>query len=395
MGPLNGIRVIELGQLIAGPFCGQYLADFGARVIKIEPPGKGDPMRQWGNVKVDGRTLWWPLLARNKQSVTLNLREPEGQEILRALIPHADILVENFRPGTLERWNLGWEALSALNPGLILVRITGFGQSGPYAKRAGYASVGEALGGLRYLSGFPDRPPSRAGISLGDTLAGMHGAMGAVMALQHRHRTGKGQVVDAAIYESVLTVMESLIPEYHKAGYVRERAGSFLKGIAPSNIYPTRDGDIVIGANQDTVFRRLCEAMERPELADDERFRDHAARGEHQNELDALIGEWSATRAAGPLVEMLAEYGVPAGPLYRAPEMLADPHFQAREAIVQVEDPHLGTVAMQNAFPRLSETPGEIRHTGPDLGEHTGAVLAELAGLDAEAIEGLRARGIV
>jgi len=395
MGPLHGIRVIELGQLIAGPFCGQYLADFGAEVIKIEPPGQGDPMREWGNVKVDGRTLWWPVLARNKQSVTLNLREAEGQEILKKLIPHADILVENFRPGTLERWNLGWETLSALNPRLILVRITGYGQDGPYAKRAGYASVGEALGGLRYLSGFPDRPPSRAGISLGDTLAGMHGAMGALMALQHRHQTGKGQVVDAAIYESVLTVMESLIPEYHKAGYVRERAGSFLKGIAPSNIYPTRDGDIVIGANQDTVFRRLCQAMGRPELADDERFRDHAARGRNQTELDRLIADWSAPQPAGPLVEMLAEHGVPAGPLYRAPEMLADPHFQAREAIVEVADPHLGPVAMQNAFPRLSGTPGEIRHTGPELGEHTDTVLGALAGLDDAAIAALRGRGIV
>lgn len=395
MGPLHGIRVIELGQLIAGPFCGQYLGDFGAEVIKIEPPGKGDPMREWGNVKLDGRTLWWPVLARNKKSVTLNLREAEGQEILRKLVSQADILVENFRPGTLERWNLGWESLSAINPRLILVRITGFGQDGPYAKRAGYASVGEALGGLRYLSGYPDLPPSRAGISLGDTLAGMHGAMGALMALQHRHQTGKGQVVDAAIYESVLTVMESLIPEYHKAGYVRERAGSFLRGIAPSNIYPTRDGDIVIGANQDTVFRRLCEAMGQPELADDARFCDHASRGANQTELDQLISDWSATWEAAPLVELLATQGVPAGPLYRAPEMLADPHFQAREAIVEVEDPHLGPVAMQNAFPKLTDTPAEIRHTGPALGEHTRAVLGELVGLDAVALEGLRSRGIV
>lgn len=395
MGPLHGIRVIEVGQLIAGPFCGQYLADFGAEVIKIEPPGKGDPMRQWGNVKVEGRTLWWPVLARNKQSVTLNLRESQGQEIFKKLVAQADILVENFRPGTLERWNLGWEVLSGLNSRLILVRITGFGQTGPYAKRAGYASVGEALGGLRYLSGYPDRPPSRAGISLGDTLAGMHGAMGALLALQHRQQSGRGQVVDAAIYESVLTVMESLIPEYQKTGYVRERAGSFLRGIAPSNIYPTQDGDIVIGANQDTVFRRLCEAMGHPELANDPRFHDHAARGRHQVELDELIGQWSAAQASAPLVERLAEYGVPAGPLYRAPEMLADPHFQAREAIIEVEDPHLGAVAMQSAFPRLSETPGEIRHTGPELGEHTEAVLSALAGLDSGAMDDLRARGII
>ncbi len=395
MGPLRGIKVIEVGQLIAGPFCGQYLADFGAEVIKIEPPGVGDAMRQWGNVRIDGRTLWWPIIARNKQSVTLDLRQSQGQAILKQLAAKADILVENFRPGTLERWGLGFETLSAVNPGLIMVRVTGYGQTGPYAQRAGYASVGEALGGLRYLSGFPDRPPSRAGISLGDTLAGLHGALGALMALQHRHATGKGQVVDCAIYESVLAVMESLISEYHKGGYVRERSGSFLKGLAPSNVYPTRDGSIVIGANQDTVFRRLCQAMERPELADDPRYRDHAARGEHQTELDDLIGQWTQTQGIAELVERLAHHGVPAGPLYRAPEMLADPHFKARDAITYIEDPHLGEVAMQSPFPQLSESKGAVHHTGPALGEHTEAVLQQWLGMDAPAIAALRQRGVV
>ncbi|MCP1673485.1 crotonobetainyl-CoA:carnitine CoA-transferase CaiB-like acyl-CoA transferase [Natronocella acetinitrilica] len=396
MAPLDDIRVIELGQLIAGPYCGQILADFGADVVKIEPPGKGDAMRQWGRPDAQGRTQWWPIIARNKKSMTLDLRQPSGQDVLRRMIEEADILIENFRPGTMERWGLGWEQLSAINPRLIMVRVTGFGQTGPYANRAGYASVCEAMGGLRYICGYPDRPPVRVGISLGDTLAGINAAMGAMMALQERHRSGKGQVVDSAIFESVLGVMESLIPEYANGGHIRERAGSFLPGIAPSNAYPARDGrDIIIGANQDTVFARLCEAMGQPELAEDTRYATHKARGRHQQELDALISQWTLQHDAEVLVDLLAEQGVPAGLVYRAPEMLADPHFQSRQSIVSVDDEHNGTVPMQNVFPRLSRSPGHIRHSGPQLGAHTEEVLQQWLELDNKQISELRDDGII
>lgn len=396
MGPLAGTRVIELGQLIAGPFCGQLLADFGADVVKIEPPGTGDAMRQWGRADAEGRTVWWPVIARNKRSVTLDLRSERGQQILRDLATDADILVENFRPGTLEKWGLGWEQLSALNPRLILVRISGFGQDGPYAKRAGFAAVCEAMAGLRHISGFPDRASVRVGVSLGDSLAGMNAMMGALLALQHRERTGRGQVVDAAILESVLMVMESLIPEYDRLGYVRERFGGALPNIAPSNAYPAADGrDVVIGANHDTLFARLCEAMGRPDLARDPRYVDHKARGAHQAELDALIADWTRTLPAEAIVELLAARGVAVGMAYRAPEMLDDPHFRARDVITRVDDPRHGPLAMQNVFPRLSDSPGAVRHTGPELGQHTEEVLAERLGLDAAAVADLRAKGIV
>lgn len=396
MTPLDDLRVLELGQLIAGPYCGQILADFGAEVVKIEPPGRGDPMRQWGRTDADGRTQWWPIIARNKKSVTLDLRQAAGQALLRRLAREADILLENFRPGTMERWGLGWEQLSAINPRLIMVRVTGFGQTGPYASRAGYASVCEAMGGLRYVSGYPDRPPVRVGISLGDSLAGMNAAMGAMMALQTRHRTGKGQCVDSSIVESVLGVMESLIPEYANAGHVRERAGSFLPGIAPSNAYPTGDGrDIIIGANQDTVFARLCEAMGEPALAGNPRYATHKARGENQQELDQHIAAWTRRHAADALVNLLAEHGVPAGLVYTAPDMLEDAHFRARESIVSVADPAHGTIPMQNVFPRLSDTPGRIRHIGPRLGEHTASVLGDWLHMDAGAIDTLRDDAII
>jgi formyl-CoA transferase len=396
MGPIDGIRVLELGQLIAGPFCGQLMADFGAEVVKIEPPGKGDPMRQWGRTDENGRTLWWPVIARNKKSVTLDLRQEEGQSVLKKLVRSADVLIENFRPGTMERWGLGWDELSALNPRLVMVRITGFGQEGPYAKRAGYASVCEAMAGFRYIAGFPDRPPVRVGISIGDSLAGMHGMIGAMLALHRRERTGRGQVVDAAILESVLSVMECLVSEYDKLGLIRERNGSSLPGIAPSNAYPAADGrDVIIGANQDTLFRRLCETMGRPDLADDPRFRDHQARGRNQEELDGIIRAWTVRLPAEEIVDRLASNGVAVGMAYRAPEMLADPHFQAREVVTRVEDPDLGPLAMQNVFPRLSESPGGVRHTGPRLGEHTDAVLAEWLGLSGDDIGALRARTII
>ena len=394
-GPLAGIRVLELGQLIAGPFCGQLLADFGAEVVKIEPPGEGDAMRQWGKTDAQGNTVWWPVIARNKKSVTLDLRSPDGQSIVRDLAAKADVLLENFRPGTLERWGLGWEALSAINPRLVMVRVSGYGQTGPYAGRAGFASVCEAMGGLRAIVGHPDRPPVRVGISLGDSLAGVNAMLGTLLALRYRDVTGRGQVVDVSILESVLSMMESLIPEYDALGFVRQRTGSILPGLAPSNAYPTRDGrDVVIGANQDAVFRRLAEAMGQPELAADERFATHQARGRNQDLLDGLVADWTRTLDAAAIVDRLAAAGVPAGLAYTAPDMLADPHFRAREAIVRVPDARLGEIAMQGVFPRLVESPGAIRHAGPALGEHTAPVLAEWLGLDEAAIASLRERRI-
>lgn len=385
--PLDDVRVVEMGQLIAGPFCGQILADFGAEVIKIEEPTKGDPMRDWGREKAEGEALWWPILARNKKSITLNLRGRAGQDAVRALVERSDILIENFRPGTLERWNLGYDALSAINPGLIMVRVSGFGQDGPYAERAGYGSIGEAMGGLRYVVGDPGAPPSRVGISLGDSLAGTLGALGSMMALHARKKTGRGQVVDSAIYEAVFTYMESLIPEYDLGGYIRERSGAILPNVAPSNVYPTSDGTLlVIAANQDTVFRRLTETMGRPELAQDPRFRNHAARGEHQAELDEVIAGWSKGLRAAELLKLLEEGGVPAGRIYRAPDMLADSHFEAREAIVEVPHQRLGSFKMQNVFPRLSATPGRVRWAGPELGQHNEEVLEGLLGFDDAAV---------
>ncbi len=393
---MAGLTVIEMGTLIAGPFCGQILGDFGAEVIKIEDPKAGDPMRQWGRSLPKGHSPWWPVIGRNKKSVTLNLRTPEGQAIARKLIGGADVLVENFRPGALEKWGLGYDSLSADNPGLVMARVSGFGQTGPYASRAGYALIGEAMGGLRYITGEPDRAPARAGISVGDSLAGLHAALGTMMALHARHRSGKGQVVDAAIYESVLSVMENLITEYGLTGYIRERSGSVLPGIAPSNAYPTKDGAlVVIGANQDTLFKRLCEAMGRPELAEDPRYAGHAARGENQTELDALIGAWTSTLAADALLAVMETSGVAAGRVYRAPDMLKDPQFAARDSIVEVPHPVFGAVKMQNAFPKLSDTPGEVRWPGPGLGEHTEAVLMARAGLSAADLAALRGRGIV
>ncbi|MEQ6917042.1 CaiB/BaiF CoA transferase family protein [Halomonas aquatica] len=395
--PLDDLKVLELGQLIAGPYCGQVLADFGAEVIKVEPPGKGDAMREWGEADSEtGEPLWWNVIARNKKSLTLDLRQPRGQELLRELASQADVLIENFRPGTMERWGLGYDVLSLDNPGLIMVRVTGFGQEGPYASRAGFASVCEAMGGLRYVSGYPDRPPVRVGISLGDTLAGVHAAMGALIALHQRERSGRGQVVDSAIFESVLAMMENLIPEYARSGKVRERSGSFLPKIAPSNAYPARDGrDVIIGANQDTVFRRLCEAMGQPGLADHPDFATHRARGEHQQAIDEVVTGWTRSHDAQDIVDRLAEAGVPAGLVYTAPDMLADPHIRAREAITEVPDRHGKPLPMQNVFPRLNQTPGRIRHVGPALGEHTDEILADWLGVGPESLDGLRADHVI
>ena len=395
-GPLADLRVIEMGVLLAGPFCGQLLGDFGAEVIKVEQPGVGDPMREWGREKPHGRSLWWPVIARNKKSVTANLRHGRGQDLVRRLVAESDVLVENFRPGTLERWGLGFEELSRINPGLVMVRVTGFGQTGPYAPRAGYGSIGEAMGGLRYVVGSPDRPPSRTGISIGDTLAGTYAAFGAVMAIHARRRTGRGQVVDSAIYEAVLAMMESLIPEYTVGGYTRERTGAILPRIAPSNVYPTADGEqILIGANQDTVFARLTEVMGAPELAEDPRYATHTARGDHQGDLDARIATWTVTVASGDLLERLEANGVPAGRMYRAADMLDDPHFAARDAIVSLPHPDFGEVAMQNVAPRLSGTPGGVRSVGPELGAHNADVWGGVLGLDGATLDALRADEII
>jgi formyl-CoA transferase len=394
-GPLADLVVIELGTLIAGPFCGQILADFGAEVIKIEDPGTGDPMRQWGRSLPQGLSPWWPVIGRGKKSVTLNLRSPEGQAIARDLILKADILVENFRPGTMEKWGLDYEALAAANPRLIMARVSGFGQTGPYATRAGYGLIGEAMGGLRAITGEPDRPPARAGVSIGDSLAATHAVMGILMALHARERTGRGQVIDAAIYESVLAMMENMVTEYDLTGYVRERSGAVLPGIAPSNVYPTSDGMALIGGNGDTVFARLCECMGEPALKDDPRYVSHAARGVNQAELDERIAAWTRGFTSAELLARLEEFGVPCGRVFRAPDMLEDPQYAAREAIVAVDHPVFGKIRMQNVFPKLSETPGAVRWPGPELGEHTAAVLGEKLGVGAERLAALKTSGVV
>ncbi|HEX5201054.1 CaiB/BaiF CoA transferase family protein [Paractinoplanes rhizophilus] len=384
---LKGLRVVEMGQLLAGPFCGQLLGDFGAEVIKIEPPGEGDPMRNWGRERPYGKSLWWPVVARNKKSVELNLRGQAGQQAVRDLVEKSDVLIENFRPGRLEGWGLSPDALLALNPRLIVIRVTGYGQTGPYAKRAGFGSIGEAMGGLRYIVGQPDGFPSRMGISIGDALAGTMGALGGLVAINARHRTGRGQVVDSAIFEAVLSYMESMIPEYVIGGYIRERTGSVLPNVAPSNVYPTRDGQLVlIAGNQDTVFRRLAAAMQRDDLAKDERFATHAARGKNAELLDEIITEWTASIDSDPLLDLMEDSGVPAGRMYRAPEMLADPHFAARESIISLPHPDFGELPMQNVAPRLSDTPGQVRWVGPELGAHNDEILRGLLGMTDEQV---------
>jgi formyl-CoA transferase len=394
-GPLGDLRVLEMGTLLAGPFCGQLLGDMGAEVIKIEPPNQGDPMRVWGRQKQGDPSLWWPVVARNKKAVTLDLRQAEGQEVLRELVAKADFLLENFRPGTLEKWGLGWRELSAINPRLIMIRVSGFGQTGPYSSQAGFGAIGEAMGGLRYVVGDPSTPPSRMGISIGDSLAATFACVGALSALHYREKTGRGQVVDSAIYEAVLNMMESLITEYDKTGYVRERTGAILPNVAPSNVYPTSDGLVLIAANQDTVFGRLCEAMGRAELAKDPRYDSHQARGARQKELDDLVGDWTRTLPTRKVLDLMSEYGVPAGLIYRAPEMLDDPHFIARDAIVTVDHPQFGQLRMQNVAPKLSETPGGVRSASPALGQHNDEVYLDLLGMARERYEQLKQRKVI
>jgi formyl-CoA transferase len=387
------LRVVELGQLLAGPFCGQLLGDMGADVIKVEPPGAGDPMRMWGQGE---EKVQWEVIARNKRSVSANLRIPEGQALVRKLIAKADIVIENFKPGTMEKWGMAPDTLHAENPGLIIARMSGYGQTGPYSDRAGFGGIGEAMGGWRYIVGEPDRPPSRMGISIGDTLTATYGCIGVLAALHVREKTGKGQVVDAALYESVLQVMEGLIPEYDHGGFIRERSGSILPGIAPSNVYRCSDGEYMIGANKDSLWQRLAEAMGRPELGSDPRYATHIARGHSQRELDDLINAWTRTLTVSELDAMMSEYSIPAGRVYRAPEMLEDPHFKAREAIVEVETERFGKLKMQNAFPKLSATPSSVRRAAPSVvGQHNAEVYGELLGLDEAELAELSAAGAI
>lgn len=392
-GPLSGLVVVEAGQLIAGPFCGQLLGDLGATVIKIEPPGAGDPMRAWGR----GAPVWWEVIARNKKSVSIDLRKPAGQDLARRLIAGADFLVENFRPGVLEAWGLSPGRLRAESPGLIVVRMSGYGQTGPYADRAGFGGIGEAMGGWRAIVGEPDRPPARMGVSIGDSLAATYGCLGALAALHVRTQTGQGQVVDSALYEAVLQVMESLVPEYVVTGEARERSGAILPGIAPSNVYRCRDGEYLIGANGEGVFRRLCEAMGRPQLADDARYADHLARGRNQQELDELIEAWTSTLTVSAVEELMHLHGVPAGRIFRPADMVADPHFQARDALVAFPDhPRWPGLMMQNVFPKLSETPGSVRSLAPQrVGQDNVEVLGARLGLSEHELEALANAGVI
>ncbi len=397
-GPLEGIRVIELGTVVAGPFAGRVLADYGADVIKVEAPGRPDPLRDWGQESYKGHRLWWTVHARNKRCVTLDLRSERGQELMLLLVERADIVVENFRPGTLERWNLGYDRLSAVNPGLVLARVSGYGQTGPYASKAGYASVAEALSGLRSINGYPGEAPPRQAISLGDSLAGMVAVQGVLAALVRRGVTGKGQVVDVALTEACLSVLESVVPEYDKLGRVRQPGGTRLDGIAPSNIYRSADGLwLVVAANQDTVFRRLCEAMERPELAGDERFADHVARGENQDEIDGIVGEWVGARDAAEVRELLDDAGVICGPINTAAEVVTDPQFRARGMLVEHFDERIGEdVLGPGIVPTFSATPGGVRWAGPPApGHHNAEVYGELLGLVAADLEGLEAHSVI
>jgi formyl-CoA transferase len=365
----------------------------GAEVIKIEPPGAGDPMRDWGHGE---KALWWEVIARNKKSVSINLRVAQGQALARRLIATADILIENFRPGTLENWSMSPDALLAANPRLIVVRMSGYGQTGPYADRAGFGAIGEAMGGLRYIVGDPDRPPPRIGISIGDSLCATYGCLGALAALHHRDITGRGQVVDSSLYESVLQVMESLVIDYSVSSFIRERTGAILQGIAPSNVYQCADGECVIGANQDTVFARLCAAMGEPELASDQRYSTHIQRGRHQAELDARIQAWTRTKSVAEVSATMNRAGVPAGQLYRAPEMINDAHFAARGSVVELQHPSLGPIKMQGVFPVLSETPGRVRSLAPaKVGQHNEEVLGGVLELSANEIAALAQKGVV
>ena len=422
-GPLSGYRVLELGNFIAAPYAGRLFAEFGAEVIKVEQPRVGDELRAWRRFR--GHTsMWWYLHSRNKKCITLNLRLPEGQKLALELVRHVDVVLENFRPGTLERWNLGYEQMQAVNPDVILVRISGYGQTGPYRDRPGFGGVAEAIGGIRHLTGYPDRPPTRVGISLGDSLAGMFGCIGALMALLRRERLrharlrpdgvgnpaaggespaaacGYGQVVDVALYEAVFAIMETLVPDYDAYGIVRQRTGNLLPGVAPSNTYPCGDGKwVVIGGNGNGIFKRLMVAIGRRDLAEDPRFQDNAGRAAHQAELDEIIAEWTSRHTLDEVMQVMVEAGVPAGPIYDATDIARDPHYRSRDMLpafeVEVEPGERRRVRFPGVVPKLSATPGRVRWLGPALGQHNEEIYCGLLGLSKEELVQLQHAGVV
>jgi len=396
-GPLSGIRVLELGSFIAGPFAGQLLGDYGAEVIKVEPPEVGDPMRKWGHCDDQGHSFWWPAIARNKQSVAINLRSDQGRAAVRRIALQSDVVLENFTPGRLTEWQLGYENLVEDNPRLIMTHVSGFGQTGPRAADPGFGSIGEAMGGIRHTTGWPDRQSTRAGISLGDAMASLFAVIGTMAALNERQHSGKGQEVDVAIYEAVFALMESTVADFELGGHIRGRTGSVLPRVAPSNVYPTSDGaDVLIAGNADAIFRRICQAMNREDLAKDRRFADHESRGKNQTALDQLIAEWTSGLTVKELEDLLDAHAIPYGRIFTAPDMLADPQFAARELIERYEDEVLGQqVPMAAPVPQFSRTPGKIASIGPRLGHHTDQVLEKVAGYTQEEIRQLREEGII
>ena len=393
--PLTGLRVIELGQLIAGPFASKILAEFGADVIKVEPPSGGDPLRGWRLIH-EGTSVWWAAHARNKRSLTLDLRTPEGQEIIRQLASDADILIENFRPGAMEKWGLGFKDLHAINPKLIMLRVSGYGQSGPYRDRPGFGVIGEAMGGLRYLSGEPGRPPVRVGVSIGDTLSGLHGVIGVMMALRHREQQGGlGQEVDVALYESVFNMMESLLPEYSKFGAVRQPSGASMPGIVPTNAYLCKDGRYaLIAGNGDSIYKRLMESIGRPELANDPELANNVGRAANVERIDQAISDFTCQHDLDSVLELMNKAGVPAGKSYYAADIAKDPHYQARDMILEAKLPDGSSVAVPGIVPKLSATPGQITREAPTLGQHTGEILDAL-GIDSTKQADWKSRGII
>ena len=388
------MKVLELGTLIAGPFCAKTLADFGAEVIKVEPPGEGDPLRRWRRMR-NGVSLWWHVQSRNKKSITLDLRRPEGQAIVRRLARECQIVIENFRPGALEKWNLGWDVLSAENPALVLVRISGYGQSGPYRERPGFAAIGEAMGGMRYITGFPDRPPVRPNLSVGDTLASLHGVIGALLALYHIKSGGRGQVIDVALYESVFNVTESLLPEFAAQGVIRERSGSTLPGIAPSNLYPCSDGSyVLIAGNADALYRRLMSAIGREDLRDDPALAKNDGRAAQMERIDESIAAWTSRYTQAQVLEAMDKAEVPAGRIYTAADIAADPHYAARGMIQDIIAGDGEPLKVPGVVPKLSATPGAIRTPAPKLGEHTDEVLRTL-GFKPDEISDLRQKKVI
>lgn len=398
-GPLAGVRVVELGMLLAGPFAGRLLGDMGAEIVKVEPPGQPDPLREWGKARYEGRSLWWPVQSRNKKCVTLNLREAEGQKLLLRLVEQSDVLVENFRPGTLEKWGVGPEQLWEANPRLVIARVSGYGQTGPYAPRAGFASVAEAMGGIRYINGFPGDPPPRIHISLGDSLAGMFAVQGILAALYRRDALGggRGQIVDVSLMEACFALLESTVSEYDRLGIVRGPGGTGLAGVAPSNIFRSRDDKwMVIAANADGVFRRLCAAMGRPELADDPRYATHLARGENQEEIEGLVADWAKEHSAAEIDRILNDAGVICGPIYTIADIFEDEQFRAREMLVTHEDPEFGEYIGPGIVPKFSETPGEVRWSAPwEEGSHNADVYGGLLGLSDEELARLKGEGVL